>query len=86
MVGLNSGYSISNYGIFDDAIGLTSNLSNTLSDVKSKLISSSEKLTDNTFKGLTGDQAQEYYEKISSYFDVMDTVFTKINNFLRQKS
>ena len=47
MVGLNSGYSISNYGIFDDAIGLTSNLSNNLSDVKSKLISSSEKLTDN---------------------------------------
>ena len=86
MVGLNSGYSISNYGIFDDAIGLTSNLSNNLSDVKSKLISSSEKLTDNTFKGLTGDQAKEYYEKISSYFDVMDTVFTKINNFLSQKS
>ena len=81
---LSNSYGISDYSIFDDAIAVTENLDSTLADFVNTFNSSSSKINDDTLKGPSADLAKDYYEKLVSYFNVMQSDFIKIKDFFNK--
>ena len=81
---LSNSYEISDYSIFDDAIAVTENLDSTLADFVNTFNSSSSKINDDTLKGPSADLAKDYYEKLVSYFNVMQSDFIKIKDFFNK--
>ncbi len=79
-------YNVSDYKIFDDAVSITNNLNNKLSEEKDNITSSESKISDDTFKGPAADQAKEYYDKIAGYLSVISNNLNNINNYFQRVS
>ena len=76
-------YEVSDYKIFDDAVSVSNNLNNRLSEEKDNITSSESEISDSTFKGPAADQAREYYDKIINYLSVISDNLIHINDYFQ---